>query len=269
MRVAQRPPSKVVSDGSVWRREATDAGGLGDGLGPLGGTAEPEQRVGGARRHRRREVDLRQRCHGHRCSPRRADHPHVLRHAPGWPAWVVAVAQDPAVATRHHADAAGAGDGVETDDDARRRRPTVAERRPRLRIVGGGERAQAERGAGETRDRILPPRRQRGVLDDARAVGVGQHDPTIHRRQQEPGHARGARRAQLDRVHRRIRQPAVDDVDAVQAAERPQPQPALANDEVGGLDEVEPEQPGERRVLDISGVVDAAGQQHDARAGHR
>ena len=55
----------------------------------------------------------------------------------------------------------------------------------------------------------------------------------------------------LDRVDRRVAEPPVDDVDRVEPAERAQPQPALADDEVGRLDEVEAEQAGERRVLDV------------------
>ena len=50
-------------------------------------------------------------------------------------------------------------------------------------------------------------------------------------------------------------------------AERAQPQPALPHDHVGALDQRESEEPGQLRILDVAGVVDAAAEQHDARAG--
>ena len=72
----------------------------------------------------------------------------------------------------------------------------------------------------------------------------------------------------LDRVHRRIGEATVDDVDRVEPTERAQPQATLAHDEVGRLDEVEAEQAGERRVLDVRRLVDAA-REHARCAGWR
>ena len=69
-----------------------------------------------------------------------------------------------------------------------------------------------------------------------------------------------------DRVEHGVGQPAVDDVDGVEPAQRAQPQAPAPNDEVGTFHEVEPERPGERRVLDVGRILDPAGQQHDAGA---
>ena len=112
-----------------------DARRLGDGLGPLGGAPQPEHRVGGAGRHRRVQVDLRQRRRDeHRDRARRADHPHVLGETGGRPTRVVTLVEDPAVAAGHHGHPVGSGDGVQADDRRRRAGPAVAERRH-----GGGD----------------------------------------------------------------------------------------------------------------------------------
>ena len=158
---------------------------------------------------------------------------------------------------------------MEANDDSAHGRPAVAEHRQGDGVVGGDERSQPQRRAGQPGHGVGPPRRECRVLDDPGTVGVGQYDTTFRRHQEQPGHTGGARRAQLDRVHRRIREAAVDDVDLVEPAKRPQPQSAPAHDEIGRLGEVETEQAGQRGVLDVGRVSDAAGQQHDARAGHR
>ena len=126
--------------------------------------------------------------------------------------------------------------------------------------------AERRRRSGEPLDRRGPERRERRILEHTRTVAVGEHHTALRRGQREPGHAGAAGRAGLDGVEHGVGQAAVDDVDRVEPAERAQPQAPPPNDEVGTFHEVEPERPGERRVLDVGGILDPAGQQHDARA---
>ena len=100
-------------------------------------------------------------------------------------------------------------------------------------------------------------------------MGVGDHDSTAGNSGQHSRYARATGGGELDRVGLVVVDAAVDDVDRVEPAERPQPQPALTHDHIGALDQCEPEEPGELRILHVTGVVDASAEQHDARAGNR
>ena len=269
MRSAQRPPSNVASDGSVWRREAITRAVL--AIASARSAARPSQNMASAARvgHGRHEVDLRERGDDDRRRPVGAEDPHVLGQPSGRPPRIVPVVEDPTVAAGHHRDAVGTGDRVQPDDDARRADPALPERRNRRQLIAGGEEWQIEAGTRQALDRSRPERGERGILEHTAPVGVGEHDATLRRREQDPGHARRVRRADLDRVDGSVGETPVDDVDRVETAERAQPDATLADDEVGRLDEVEAEHARQRRVLDVRRLVDATAEHDDARARHR
>ena len=174
MRRAQRPPSNVASDGSVWRRDAMTRAVLATASARSAARPSQNMRVGGPRRHRR--VRGRPAAAARRAPATGAvgaEHPHVLGQAGRRPARVVAVVQDPAVAAGHHGHAVGSGDGVQADDDASpspirpsRNAGTVAGSSP-----GGERRAGRRRRAGEAVDRRRPVRRQRRILERRRSRG--------------------------------------------------------------------------------------------------
>ena len=218
----------------------------------------PEQRVGGTGRHRRDEVDLRQRRRG---DHRQADdgspttHTSLARRAVGERGSSPGV-EHPPVAARHHRHAVGAGDGVQAHDHGgvdqlgrRRNAGTVGE----VGAPPGG--VEALRSAAACRATPAAAAHARRQGDDPRArPSRGRwraRTPPSATATQQTGHAHAPVALDLDRVDAVVLQPAVDDVDRVEPAERAQPQPALAHHEVGRLDEVEAEQPGERRVLDV------------------
>ena len=73
----------------------------------------------------------------------------------------------------------------------------------------------------------------------------------------------------LERIDGRVLEPAVQHVDRFEPVERAQPHAPLPHDEVGALDEVHAELHGEVRVVDVRRMVEAAGEQDDARARRR
>ena len=108
-------------------------------------------------------------------------------------------------------------------------------------------------------------RHERRRLHDARAERVRDGDVALAHGLQQPGHAQRRVGAQLERVAEVVVEPAQDDVDAVQAAQRLQVDAALAHGEVGALDEHVPEVLREERLLEVRRVVRPRRQQHDAR----
>ena len=273
MRVAQRPDSYVASVGS-------GAPPAGDGAHACGRSPRPARRPAPPRRARRRHASApttaRSTCGSAgaaiTASGRRVpDHPHVLGEVRRRRARIVARRQHPSVATRHHHHAVGAGDGVQPHHHGGVDQLAA----PEHRHLG-------EAGAPRGRVEALPARAvcrasaAAAAHADARAtssstpdaVGVGEHHPAVGHRHEQTGHAHAAGRADLDRVGVVVLDPPVHDVDRVEPTERAQPQTILAHHEIGSFDQREAEQPGERRVLDVAGVVDTAGEQHDARARH-
>ena len=263
-----------TSVGSWRRRPATTRSVL--AIASARSAARPIQNSASAARvgTERGEVDLRQRRDdGRRATASASSTQTSLTSACRRPPRVVARRQHPAVAAGHHRDAVR----------RRRRRAggrttagvaelAVAERRQRLQLRPS---VPASPSCGRRSDDPVSASAAAGqngasggVLEHARSRGRWRG--RRHRSataDSSPGTPRRAGARQLDRVGLVVVDAAVHDVDRVEPAERAQPQPALAHDEVGSLDEREPEQPGERRVLDVAGVLDAAAEQHDARAG--
>ena len=136
--------------------------------------------------------------------------------------------------------------------------------RGQLRALAVELRQSQARRAVEVTRRGRPQRRQRRVLDDAGAVGVGERDaarPGGEQQAGDPDRARRADRARLERIDVGILEPAVDDVDRFEPVERAQPHAPLSHDQVGALDEVDAELHGEVRVVDVRRVIDAAREQ--------
>ena len=67
----------------------------------------------------------------------------------------------------------------------------------------------------------------------------------------------------MQRVEVLVVDAPVDDVDRALALRRAHPHPVAAADEVAALDQLDAHQPGEQRVLEVGGVVDARGQHDD------
>ena len=177
----RRPPSALdVDEHRVLTAAAgDDAQRPGDRLGALGGPTHPEQRIGGPRRNRAGEVDLRQRRDDRREGPAPVEHPDVLDDARRRARRVVARFEHPPVAAGHDRDAVRAGHGVEAQHHRRLAELAATERRERLEVAPSGglaELRQAQRGAGERRGCARPVPRQRDILDHAATVGVGEHD---------------------------------------------------------------------------------------------
>ena len=119
-----------TATGPVWRRDAITRAVLATASARSAARPSQNMRVGGPRRHRRHEVDLRQRGDESPAPARPAPSTHTsLARRGRRPARVVARGQHPAVAAGHHGDAVGSGDGVQPDDDVGRADLPVAERR--------------------------------------------------------------------------------------------------------------------------------------------
>ena len=264
----------MTSDGS-WSGdgEPIDTRRRGDRLRPLGRPTQPEQRVGGSGRHRRREVDLRQVrsttwAHGAigADAPTRPWPPCAVGRrgsSPGastrpMPPGITVMPSGPATACRRTTTWA-----VST----RPPRGTPA-RSASSSPAPSGASSQAACPSGRSTAAGQEPA-QRRVLEHARAVGVGQHDAALRaRRRAGPGTPDVAGRAALDRIDgassaaggRRRRSGRARR--ACAATTRP-----LRTTRSAPSTRWKPSSAGQRRVLDVGRVVDAAGEQHDARAG--
>ena len=271
MRVAHRPDSYVASVGSARRRPATVR--TVRATASARSAARPAQKRASAARV---GTDAARSTCGSAGAAitargrRVPDHPHVLGEVRRRRARIVARCQHPPVAARHHHHAVGAGDGVQAHHHSGVDQLAAPEHRHLGEAGAPPGRVEALRSerCAERRRRRGPRRRQGDIFQHARSVGVGEHHPTVGDRHQQTGNAHAAGRADLERVGVVVLHPAVHDVDRVEPAERAQPQTVLAHHQIGSFDQRESEQPGERRVLHVAGVVDAAGEQHDARARH-
>ena len=276
MRRAQRPPSNVASAGSCSRREAIDPSRAGDRLGPLG--RPPTQNSASAARvgTRRAEVDLRQRGATITGGGR-------ARRAPTRP-WRARAVGTPRVVAGRRAH-------------ARCRRPSPSRRPVRRRRAGGRRRWPRRPGAADAERRHGRRGGRRQVAPSAAATPhpVQPLDGRRPERRAAPGPRAHPRRGRW-RARRRpsatassrpgTPTPAVgaptsigsrsasssrryttsigSSPPSVRSHTRP-----LAHDEVGAFDEVDAELHGRGRVLDVRRMVDAAGEQHDARARRR
>ena len=91
--------------------------------------------------------------------------------------------------------------------------------------------------------------------------------PPLARRLQQAGHAAAWPIAwpQLERIGVGVVDAPQHDVDGLQPAQRPQPDPAVAHGQVGPLDEVVAEVAGQVGVLEVAGVADAGREHHGPR----
>ena len=119
--------------------------------------------------------------------------------------------------------------------------------------------------AGQPRTGGVPVLAERRILQHTASVGVGEAHTARPSGEQQPGDADAALGVDLHRVDAVVLEPAEQHVDRLQPAQRPQPHPTLAHDEIGALGEVQPEPGGEVRLLDVRRMVDAARQHDDAR----
>ena len=82
---------------------------------------------------------------------------------------------------------------------------------------------------------------------------------------EQPGHPLAVAVAELERVGVGVVDPAEQDVDRLQAAERAQPDPTVADRQVAALDQVVAELLGQVGVLEVAGVAEA-GREDDGAA---
>ena len=103
---------------------------------------------------------------------------------------------------------------------------------------------------------------QRRVLHDAGADGVDHADGALPDALDQTGHAQPGAGPQLQRIGPDRVDPAEDDVDLLQLAQHPHPDPAVADGEVAPLDQREAEQGGEEGLVE-GGLGQGARAEHD------
>ena len=203
-----RPPSTVDEHRVLTATGGHDPQRAGDRLGALGGATHPEQRIGGPRRHRAGEVDLRQRRDDRRQRPAPIEHPHVLDEARRRVPRVVARREHPPVAAGHDRDAVRSGDGVQPHDDRGRAEFAAAERRQRRRagrsVAASPSCGRRSDDAGERLGRGRPVRRQARILDQPQPWALASTTPPLATADSTPGNTGPpVRRARSGRSRRR------------------------------------------------------------------
>ncbi len=126
----------------------------------------------------------------------------------------------------------------------------------------GLHRRQPQRLAEQPLAQIRQVRHEGRVLHDAGADGVDHADGALPDALDQTGHPQPGPGSQLQRIGPDGVDPAEDDVDLLQLAQHPHPDPAVADGEVPPLDQREAEQGGEEGLVE-GGLGQGARAEHD------